>query len=333
MKRWLLIAAVALPLGAGHTAYWFWATQQLQVGFDRWVALRRASGLIVQAGTARTGGWPGAATLSVAATVLEERGPGGALWQSERIVLRVDLHNPTTLHINSEGNQRLRLPDAREVPFSAALLRVTFPLNPGAPVSVDVEVEGLQARLPADEEITLGSLTARGDLRPTAPTLTVRAKDIRLPMALMPAFGGHIDAIALDAALNGAPPLAAMPFEAARHWRDTGGKLEIAQLHVKADSFAMTGDGSLTLDAQLQPVGSGTARISGHAALLDALVTAHLMEPRAARGAKAMLNLLARPDPAGGPGLVEVPVALRDRTLSLHQFAVLRFPALIWPGR
>ena len=45
--------------------------------------------------------------------------------------------------------------------------------------------------------------------------------------------------------------------------------------------------------------------------------------------AGAVLGLMARPQPSGPP-VVEVPLSLQDRTLSLGRIPLLRLPELVW---
>ena len=53
------------------------------------------------------------------------------------------------------------------------------------------------------------------------------------------------------------------------------------------------------------------------------------MPQRSAMAAGAVLALMARPQPSGPP-VVEVPLSLQDRTLSLGRIPLLRLPELVW---
>jgi hypothetical protein len=81
----------------------------------------------------------------------------------------------------------------------------------------------------------------------------------------------------------------------------------------------------------MQPMGTGTAKVAGYAATLDAMARNRLMSRSAATSAKAVLSLLANAPDDGSPSEVEVPLSLQYRTLSMRQVPLVRLPELDWP--
>jgi hypothetical protein len=95
--------------------------------------------------------------------------------------------------------------------------------------------------------------------------------------------------------------------------------------------LSFRGSATIALDDKLQPMGTATARITGHGEALDALVAANLLPPRTALAAKAILGLLGKKQD-DGPPVVEVPLTLQDRTLQLGRIPLARLPQIVWPS-
>ena len=89
----------------------------------------------------------------------------------------------------------------------------------------------------------------------------------------------------------------------------------------------------MALDDQLQPMGSGNARIAGYADTLDRLAAAGMLTKSVAVAAKAILSLMAGTSDTDQPASVDVPLTLQFRTLSMRQVPLVRFPELDWPAR
>ena len=135
----------------------------------------------------------------------------------------------------------------------------------------------------------------------------------------------------MDAALNGPLPDAAGLTAVATGWRDDGGSLEVRHVETHWGPLGLTATATLALDPELQPMGTGTAQVTGYAETLDALARNGLMSRSAATTAKAVLSLLADTPGDGGPSEVDVPLSLQYRTLSMRQVPLVRLPELDWP--
>jgi hypothetical protein len=91
-----------------------------------------------------------------------------------------------------------------------------------------------------------------------------------------------------------------------------------------------SGSAVLALDEALQPAGAGTLRVVGAGAVLDAATRGGLLPQRNAGATRLVLRMMERLPPEGGPPVLEVPLTLEERTLSLARFPLLRLPALEW---
>jgi hypothetical protein len=344
-RLWIIFAAAPLLLVAADTLYWRLAERNLDDGFAAWIAGWRASGWTATTAKPVRGGWPLAATLNVPDVHL--RGgdpdiPGGLTWKTDRLVLQIALMRPGTLEIASEGMQRLRLAEGQEIPYTADQLRMTLPLQPGAPPrSATVTAQALRAGMPAGGDasasLTIGSLDLHLDLKPAAQAgeaalqFSLNAEAVGLPAPFARPLGPRVAGLTLQGALDGPVPRAHPLGERASAWRDGGGTLEIQHLAVNWGPLDLTASATLALDEQQQPMGTGSARVVGYAETLDALAAHGVISKSAATAAKAVLSLLAHTPDDGGASDVEVPLTLQYRTLSMRQVPLLRLPEIDWP--
>jgi hypothetical protein len=335
------IATAAAALGfaaiAGHGAIWWWVTGEI----EKQVAANLAApvpGWQVTAGALHRTGWPFAATVTVPGLIAVS--PGSAAqsvrWQAERVAVSLEFARPRTLVLMVEGAQSLQLGSAAPIPVRAELMRAEVPLEPGVPVrAATLAVAGLVAELPAGR-LAIARLDTALDSRPaaqqgeTAGSLVTTARGIDLPPRLPWPLGPRIATLAWDLAISGPVPPIADSATRAEAWRDGGGAVTLRRLELAWGDVTLTGGATLALDPQLQPMGTATARLAGYDAALRALTVAGVLPPRTAVAAAAVLALMARPSPDGGPPAVEAPLSLQNRTLALGRIPLLRLPELVW---
>ena len=344
-KLWIALLAVPIVLVGADVLYWRVAERNLDDGFAAWMAGRRAAGWTAVSGKPVRSGWPLAATLTVPLVSLKGGDPdipGGLTWSTDRVVLRIALLHPRMLEIASDGMQRLRLGDGPEIPYTADRLRVVLPLQSGVPAhSAALAANNLRAGMPTAVDsasaLTIGSLRLHWDMRPAAPSgepalaFSLDADGIVPPSGVARALGPRIASFAIDGALDGPVPRTRALALRAEAWRDGGGTLEIHHVALTWGPLDLSASATLALDEQLQPMGTGTARVVGYAETLDALAAHNVVSRSAATAAKAVLSLLAQAPDDGGPPDVEVPLTLQYRTLSMRQVPLVRLPELDWP--
>jgi hypothetical protein len=343
-RLWVLLIALLLVAVAGDFFVWRGAVQRMQSGLADWIAANRADGWSISTAPPEAGGWPLAATLTLR-TVAVQGGaadiPDGLDWRAERVVLRLGLRHPLELRVDAEGAQRLRVSDAPDIAYTAGDLHLLVPLqSDSSSQPLDLHGEALRAQIPvagADDTLTLDRLELDAVVHPGAPqgqpalSVALAADGVTLPSRVKWALGGRIASVALDAALNGPLPDVVGVTAAATKWRDDGGSLEVQRLQTQWGKLGLMATATLALDPELQPMGTGTAHVTGYAETLDALARNGLMSRSAATTAKAVLSLLADTPDNGSPSEVEVPLSLQYRTLSMRQVPLVRLPELDWP--
>jgi hypothetical protein len=355
LRGWRLwLPGLAIPLlFAAHTLYWRYAVQQLRSGLSCWTEQRRAEGWIVSTGAAVVGGWPLAATISLPNASLKGGDPaipGGLAWSADRAELRVPLLRPRHLVLSTEGMQHLRLAGGPEIAFTADRLRAELPLLADTPIHT-AEILGSNVRisLPStegttpertrDQGLTLGLVQAQWEARPAAlpgePALSLHlsVEAISLPPGERWPLGGRISSLSLEGAVQGPVPNMTLSLaQRAAAWRDGGGTLSIGHMSLGWGPLGLSARATLALDDQLQPMGTGSARLVGYAETLTALAENGVITPHAATAVRALLALIAKVPEEGGQAEVEMPFTLQDRTLSIRQIPLERLPAWVLRG-
>ena len=349
MRRWLIVALAAIPilLLGGDWLLWLAGTIQLQRGADEWLGARRAAGWTasVRRATER-GGWPFDATLTlqdVALSGQEPDVPGGLDWRGDRVTLHASLFEPDQLKIDVGGAQHLRLSTLPAVAYKADRFEARLPLEPGVPPhSVTLVATNLRAGVGPETTtplaITVDRLTTSLEWKLGAPvgeaalSISVNAQEIGLPMSRTWPLGSRIVTAALTCAVDGPIPRTPGLRARAMGWRDGGGTLEVQSFDSVWGPMTVSGTATLALDQDLQPLGTGTARVVGYSEALDALAAGGTISRQRALAAKAVLSLIASAPDDGTGETVEVPLTLRDHTLSMRQLPLARVPDLQWPG-
>lgn len=343
--RRVMVAGLVLALAAaGHAVLWRHAVDRLAAAVEDWTAARRLAGWRVEAGPPRRDGWPYAAVLHLSRPRLERLGDAhreSLSWEAEALTIRLAPVWSARLVVVPAGRQRLNV-GGFDVPFAADRLELSVPIDGGpAPREGDLLAERLRLGTPVGG-VELGRLTASVTSMRTAVegedalALRLAASDLALPPALGSALGvlgRDVAAVAGEVALTGPWPRGDGAAARAAGWRDGGGSLHLRNVAVDWGPIAARGDATLALDESLQPMGAGTLRIAGAAALIDGAAAAGLLPPGGVATARMALRLLERPAEDGGPAEVELPATLERRTLSLARIKLLLLPAWTWsPG-
>ncbi|WP_159995772.1 DUF2125 domain-containing protein [Roseomonas sp. 18066] len=317
------LALLLAVIGGGHYALWSFMLGKMEQGLEQWAATRRAQGWEISHATPTRGGWPFAARLTLADWRIA--GPQGLAWEANALDAELRPAALDRLLLRPQGQQALRL-GATTLPFTAESLQASLSLAAADRATLD----GRGLRLgPADATLAIDSLT--GELAwPEAAETGLKLALQGLVLPVQTPLGPRIDSATLDAGLTGAPPASGTPMQRATQWRDAGGALELRGLTLRWSEIAASAAATFALDPALQPVGAGTLRLANAPRLLEALVQAGLVPQRSAGMARAILPLMQRPDPSGGPPQLEVPVSIENRNISVARMNLGRLPSIEW---
>jgi hypothetical protein len=340
------MAALAVVV-ALHTGVWFWATGQEAASAEAWAAAQRARGWSVSFTPAGRAGWPLAAYARV--TDLHITGfPPLIGVTAEHAMFGIDALHPTTAVLRIDGKLLVQLAGLPDLTLSADRLEARVPLAQGqAPAEADLDTDQLRIGSGDTTWLTVQSGHLHAAAAPATGalaqglaqglTMTLQAGPASLPDTPPPgappalwALGPTIQRLELAAELSLPKPGDAGLAAAATAWRDAGGVLKLTLAAFDWGKLSASGQASLALDAALQPAGQARLHLAGFAETLSALTAGHVIPPRTATAAGAILALLARRQPDGTMA-VEAPLTLQDSVLQFGRIPLLRLPMLQWP--
>lgn len=336
------LAAVLGLAVLAHTLLWWQGCLLLAREAAGWIAAREAEGIVLRHGPPMRGGWPWAARLtlpgvSASGTIaVEGQGSVPVALSARAVVLGLELAAPRTLVISVETPFRLAAPPALDAEGEAALLRLRVPLAGEGGAAPDLLARGLVITTPRDR-LGAEQLTLRLAREPAAGrgqpglVLDLLATGVELPQSPQPVLGRRLARAALDLRVLGLPSGHGSARAQAAAWREAGGVVQVPRLVLDWGPLALDAEATLALDLGLQPGGEGRARMAGLPATLDRLAAAGLIDRQAAQAGRTLVAFMQRAPAGGGPPVVELPLALRNRTLSAGRMPLLQLPPIAWP--
>lgn len=154
-------------------------------------------------------------------------------------------------------------------------------------------------------------------------TLRVRLEELEIPALKEAPLGSKIEHIVFDASLKG-PLKGDSHLDLVKNWYENDGEIEIKEFALKWGDTTAKGDGDLTLDENLQPIGAFSAEFTGLDKALDVYEKAgHLKKASA-----AMLKLL-KLGVSATQGQ-KISITIQNRKLLLASIPILDLPEITW---
>lgn len=334
-------AAVLALLAALYVGLWYFAAGQLRDAAMAWIEARRQEGVSVQFERLDIGGFPFSLRLAVAKPAIalpKAADPWG--WQGEGLT--------ASLRPWNFGHVTLRAPGQHAVMWTAggkphtALgqvdgLNAALDLDGGRVTALKIELAGAAFAGEAPlSRLTVGRGTIEADLRPTADAtdrtpvadLRLALGDVGTPPEWALPLGAAIASADLGATVLGRLTPGALA-ETLGQWRDDGGTVEVRRLGLAYGPLSLSADGTLALDAALQPIGAFTARADGFFETIDALRAHGVIRSRDAITAKLVLGALAKRGDGGSASLT-LSLTLQERRLYVGPVPLIEIPSIPW---
>lgn len=341
-RRWRALfglATLLLLIIGGISVYWYVVARQVSEGYLAWIAARRAEGWTVSSAVGPTlAGWPRVGGIDVVDFRIaggQPDVPQGVSWETEHLLLGLDLLHPDHLDVLASGGQRIGQMGAPGVPYTTELTRLRVPLRSAAPTA-EVTVRALRV---AADGLAIGAARALLTADPNAGkgqaavVVNLNTQEIVLPAQVNWPLGRRVASLSGDVAINGPipPPLGLVAD--AHAWRDGGGAVDLRRVNLHWGPLDGSLSGTASLDQDLQLTASGAVRASNYAETLDVLAERRIIGADAALAAKAVLSLLASAPAGGGPAEVEVPFTIGGRVVAVRGIPLVKLPALQWPSQ
>jgi hypothetical protein len=340
----LLVGALVLVgiLAGAYCTYWRIVARQLEAGVEAWVRQERARGNEIAFGWDGIGGFP----LRFAATfrdpALRWRGPRGEIvWQGPAVEAEMAPWDLRRIEVVSLGQHDAALHlagGAGEWRVAAIGLAGTIWLyRSGALRGFTLALRQPDVTPPNGAALASADATIMLDQPETPPTdyemplarIALEAHTIALPEGARLLTDDPIEVVSLDATINGPMPMAPLR-EALTAWRDAGGTVELSEFKFAQGPLGLRGNGTLALDAALQPEGAGTVTSSGLSEAIEILIRDGLIPSDRALIARTTTKALERPA-TNGTLQATFGLTLQNRTVSFGPVPLFALQPIEWP--
>lgn len=319
MRRILLIiAAVLVFLWAAWTAYWFVMADRAGDWIALWAA--PAPGKVWHAtfDGSEVGGYPFSLDVRVTNPVVAwQNSSGGGVWTGPWLLAsfrpwsleRFDVALPEEQTVTVDDGATLRM---IALAMTEGRATVAVENNRASALSAemtDVVATWAQNRPPVAASRVLLDVATVPD-EEEAWDVFLRVHDARFPAEAPEPFEGNVPLLEVDLRLRGAVPGGPLAQRLAA-WRDAGGVIDVRELKLDWPPLDVTGEGTITIDREMKPLGAFTAEVVGYRELLDALEAMGRLTRNQALVAAAAMDALAATDEDGKKRL-SVPISMQN---------------------
>jgi hypothetical protein len=250
-------------------------------------------------------------------------------WQGQEIEVSTKPWNLHTLAISLPGNQTFNIPQNLPIPIGTLKVEGASGV---VKLSVQAKLESaslnaknvffLLANQPQPISLQDFSLLTTNLTHPLDLSMTLESKVSGLETILKIPPLSYPLMVSLEAHLSGFDSKAIFPTTLAQ-WRDGGGVLEVSSLKLNWPPIAAEGEGTLTIDKDMYPLGSFSSRIEGYHEALDYMVRLGFVKQKHAAGAAFVMDLLSAPTDMGTKRLI-IPITLQNKRLSVGPARILK---------
>ncbi len=330
----LAAASVLLAVVGAYTAYWFIAANRIEQGLGQWAQSLRSHDLDLSWRAIRVAGFPFAFRLELDDVQLRNHASAVASdVQVPRLNADVSAWNFHTWRLDAPDGLTAASGERDGAKLSARMAKGVIVIAPagGATLWFGVSEPKAEAgvRLAAQRAFLWLSIPAQPPRSHSERAVGI-ALDVRsLTLPTVPApFQNPLDEASFGLTVRGNFPTAPLR-DAVAAWRDSGGTLDLDHLALRWGALAITGSGTLSLDAGLQPIGAFSGAIEGYQQLMTALVAAGRIRASNAGLARLALAMISRAGPDGRPQIA-TSFRIQDGQMYLGSLPIGPAPRIAW---
>ena len=347
--RYGLIGIVSSAvIGVAYTAYWFFLASNLKDGIGQWVEARAGAGVQMSQKRIEISGFPLALRVimtapRIAFSGFSETGEGDRWeWRAKKLSAHMAPWNLGRISVDLAGEHSLDIAAGRtrqSYQGKAAKLRVVADLRGnGLPASVRLSAEALTitaGRGAKFASVAVAEIFAArlfpDEVTAKTPTfdLDLSLSGLTLPAGLRLPLGEDVRQLNIEAKILGGLKFP-VTVDTIGLWRDDGGIVEVGRLETQYGPLNVRANGTLSLDAAMQPVGAMTAKARGFFQTVKALRDAGHIRSRDAAMARLILGVLARKLKGGGPASISLPLSIQERKLYAGPVRLMDMPLIKW---
>jgi len=333
------IVAGLLLVIVGYIALWFYEANRVRAEVARFIEARAAHGMAIRSETLEIGGFPFRLEADFGKLVVDGLPYAQpAHIEAPTLVARARPWRPDEWRfVAAKGfTLELTLGNGAKTVTAVGDARGRAVAEAGDPGGLILEIDAHELSFGTGGSASTvhhASLHLAVPSKPpedhTTPSLTFVAVVDRamLPSDIEPQ-DSLVDRLMVNGVIEG--PVPEMPLLAAlTAWRAGGGAVELRQVAMHWGAVDVIGDGTLTLDANLQPEAAFTGSIRGWDALLDDFVQAGSLTAAEANYDRLGLGLLTHVA-SDGKSELRAPITLQNEQIYLGPVKLAKLPPISW---
>ena len=334
----LISLLVLVGLVAGYGGYWYVSTLLVRQNVADWVAGQRMEGWQTSLGSVSISGFP--FDLNVKINNLIAQSPSGWGISLPAIDVKISPFWPYALKTALPASFNVATPTTGWMSVSASTSsEVTLTLGRRSRLeAVDLQANNLQISTPLNA-YRLQSLSFSGKYlgvslrRSNRPTLSfdLTARGFTLPDSVQGGMSRTISSLILTGRIIGNVP--GGPIDGALAlWRDNNGSLELLRADLDWPPLRLSSSGTLSLDSQMQPVGTGVGTAQNVQQTFERMVESGFLSGSDATMARYALGLLN--NQAKAQKNLSVSLSIQDGQFYTGSAPLFKVPTVSWsdPG-
>lgn len=317
-KQFRYIAlALVLAFGA-YAGIWQIYSKKFEKHIETQLAEIQTKGFDVSFDNLKIKGFPFG--YDVIVTNLEiKRGTEFRTWVDGKITFSAKFWKPQEISSVAGGTHHLEVDDLSAQGNGFVLKSFTLD-----PMRFEFFYDNLLVRIAGKEVLKVDQLEYDIDLTPKderdTASVRIRLEALEADELKGSPLGPKIEHVVFEGSLKGGFK-GDTTEERAKYWYDNDGEFVIKEFSLKWGEASAKGDGDLTLDDKLQPLGAFSATFQG----LDTAVDAYEKAGKLNKTKAALLKLGLRA--AHG---TKISITVQDRKLLLASIPVLDLPEIVW---
>ncbi len=334
-RKRMLFAVVAIL--ALYTAVWFVLAGVAERRIIAQLEAQAAHGMQITTGIHSKSGFPFALQIRLRDFTL--RTQSGLTLEAPMLVMGARLTNWSHATVNAPDGTLVTIPAGHaRAQIKAAISSVDggVDFDPLGIHDAGLTLHALSATglVEGTGALTAGEIDLHVDRPGTTPTdhtqvgghTIVNATAIQVPGAKIQGLGNQIKRLTFDAVLMGKVPT--LDEASLKAWSEDGGTIEVHELSTDWGPLGLGLGGTVTLDGDLQPIGSFSAKISGFGETIDALSASNAIKPTNAGLMNIALGLLAKPEGDNNTPTISVPMSIQNREVYVSSFKLAGMPLI-----
>lgn len=315
------IGIVLMVLFAAYSIAWKYYSKKFEHHIESELVAIQSKGFEVSFDNLHISGYPFGYNVVVKNLEIK-RGSVFKTWVDGPITFSARVWKPQEISSVAGGSHHMKFDDVKTEGTGFAIKSFTFD-----PMRFDFSYQNLSISVAGQPVLKAKEFEYDMDLTPKdksdTATIKLRMETCEIDKLKGEPLGTVIQNIILDASLKG-PITGDTNYMRAKNWYEADGLLEVKNIALKWGEASVVGDGTITLDDNLQLIAAFSASFTGLQDVVGIYVKAGVIDKPKAGMIKAGVALFH--DSNGK----KIAVTIQNRRLSLSSIPILQLPEIKW---